>query len=418
MTPNITDIFTDHLYSISACILPPEVVDQAEMCIIDYRGCVLAGAGLIAKKGESFLDAVSSQGGNCTIPGFARRTTVQNAALLGAMCAHSTELDDGHRFGMIHLGASILSALLPVAEVEDLTHEALLKGIVAGYDAAIRLAMAMQPSHKLRGYHASGTCGTIGSAVAISIAMGLSRDQLKSAIAAGAASAAGLLEMQEDNSDLKPYNLAQAAVCGINAAYSAKAGFIGPDDPLGGRRGMLAVMSHDPDFSALSEYDSHPYEILRIYRKIYAACRHCHPAIEGALEIKNSAGLDSSEIAGIHIRTYRLAVAGHDHKDISGIASAKLSMPFSVALALVKGHAGHADFTENSINDPTITALMEKVSICEDEEISSWCPEKRAAIVEIVADDGRTFTSEVDFPKGEPENPVSREDLNDKFALI
>ena len=415
MIPNISDIFTDHLYSISAGELPAEVAEQAELCILDYRGCALAGAEVIAAKGEKFLDAVSSQGGDCPVAGFSRTTTVQNAALLGAMCAHSTELDDGHRFGMIHLGASIMSALLPVAEMEDFPHDNVLKGTVAGYDAAIRLAMAMQPSHKLRGYHASGTCGTIGSAVAVAVAMGLTRDQLKSAIAAGAASAAGLLEMQEDSSEMKPYNLAQAAVCGINAAYAAKAGFVGPDDPIGGRRGMLAAMCTDPDISALTGFEACQYEIMRIYRKIYAACRHCHPAIEGVLEIMESAGLCPDDISSVTIRTYKLAVSGHDHRDIKGIHSAKLSMPFSVALAMVKGHAGLADFTESSIQDPAIKSLMEKIDIRMDNEISSWCPAKRAAVVEILTADGRTFTEEVDFPKGEPENPVSKEEIEAKF---
>lgn len=413
--PNVSDIFTDHLHSISSGILPPEVAEQAELCILDYRGCVRAGAKITATKGEAFLDAVARQGGDCAVPGFSRKTTVQNAALLSAMCAHSTELDDGHRFGMIHLGASIMSALLPVAELESLPHESVLKGVVAGYDAAIRLAMAMQPSHKLRGYHASGTCGTVGSAVAVSVAMGLTRDQLKSAIAAGAASAAGLLEMQENSSELKPYNLAQAAVCGINAAYSAKAGFVGPDDPIGGRRGMLAAMCQDPNLEALTDFEAHPYEIMRIYRKIYAACRHCHPAIEAAIELRRRHAIKPDQVALVLVRTYKLAVPGHDHKEIRSVASAKLSIPFSVALALVKESAGYADYNEDSAADNQVLDLADKVEISVDENISSWCPEKRAAVVAISLCDGRTFDYEVDYPKGEPENPVSREEINAKF---
>lgn len=413
--PNVSDIFIDHLHSIASGTLPREVAAQAELCIIDYSGCALAGAKIIAAKGESFLDAVASQGGDCAVAGFSRKTTVQNAALLGAMCAHSTELDDGHRFGMIHLGASILSALLPVAEMESLPHESVLKGVVAGYDAAIRLAMAMQPSHKLRGYHASGTCGSVGAACAVAVALGLSRVQLKSAIAAGAASAAGLLEMQENGSELKPYNLAQAAVCGINAAYAARAGFVGPDDPIGGRRGMLAAMCQEPNLEALTDFETHPYEIMRIYRKIYAACRHCHPAIEGALEIMASTGISHDDVKAVNIRTYKLAVSGHDHKEIKGISSAKLSMPFSVALAIVKGSAGLAEFTEENITNAEIVALMKKINICEDDEISSWCPSRRSAVIEIVFSGDRRYEAEVDFPKGEPENPVSRSEIESKF---
>lgn len=411
----ISDVFVDHLYGIAVSEIPQEVVSQAELCILDFRGCALAGAAIIRERAESFLDSVAAQGGNASVIGFDRKTTVHNAAFLDAMCAHSTELDDGHRFGMIHLGASVIAALLPVAEQENLSHDSVVRGVVAGYDAAVRLAMAMQPSHKVRGYHTSGTCGTVGAAVAVAVAMGLSRDGLKSAVAAAAASAAGLLEMQEDSSEMKPYNLAQAAICGITAAYAAKAGFLGPDDPIGGRRGMLAVMSENPRTEFLTDFSAYPYEIMRIYRKLYAACRHCHPAIEAAIELKCRYGICPEDIGHIRVRTYKLAVAGHDHKDIKGIPSAKLSMPFSVALALVRGSAGYADFNPGNVSDPYILSLMDRVEICVDDVITSWCPDKRAAAVEIGMKCGDVYSCEVDYPKGEPENPLTIDEINAKF---
>ena len=242
---------------------------------------------MLEKQGASFLTSVFKQGGDVSIIGFEQRTTLQNAAFLNAMSAHITELDDGHRAGQIHLGASIISALLPVAEVEELSEEAVLRGIVVGYEAAIRLAMAMNPAHKLRGYHTSGTCGTIGVAAAIAAAMQFSREQMKVAVSAATASASGLLELQEDESELKPYNLAHAAVGGITAAYCALAGFKGPDDAIGGKRGLLTVMTENPRLKYLCEFEEPYLQIERIYRKLYAACRHAHSAIEAALTLKN-----------------------------------------------------------------------------------------------------------------------------------
>ena len=408
---NISDIFIDNLYKIVQDGIPEKVHEQAKLCLIDYMACAMGGAKMMEAECERFFRVVKPQGGIVSVIGFDYKTTLHNAAFIQAMNVHATELDDGHRLGMIHLGASILSALLPMAEVEHLTIDDVLLGVVVGYEAAIRTAMAMQPSHKVRGYHTSGTCGTIGSAMAIAAAMRLSKDGMKTALSAATASAAGLLELQEDESQMKPFNLAQAAVGGITAAYAAKTGYIGPDDPIGGKRGLLAVMSENPNLEPLQDFDTVPFEIMRIYRKPYAACRHCHPAIEAALWIKESQDIQVSDIASIDVDTYKLAVGGHDHTGIKGVASAKLSTPFSVALALIKDSANLMDFNPETVIDSAILDLTKRVKVHINDELTSWSPQRRAAIVKITTTDGKEFCHEVDYPKGEPENPMTEKEV-------
>ena len=412
---NISDIFVGNLYKIVQSGIPEEVREQARLCLIDYMACALGGAKMMETEAGRFFEIVARQEGDVSVMGCERKTTLHNAAFIQAMNVHATELDDGHRLGMIHLGASILSALLPVAEVEQMPFDDVLLGIVVGYEAAIRTAMAMQPSHKMRGYHTSGTCGTIGSAMAVATAMRLSKEGMKSALSAATASAAGLLELQEDESQMKPFNLAQAAVGGITAAYAAKAGYVGPNDPIGGKRGLLAVMSENPTLEPLQDFDTVPYEIMRIYRKPYAACRHCHPAIEAALWIKETHGIQPLDIVSIDVDTYKLAVGGHDHTDIKGVASAKLSTPFSVALALIKNSANLMDFNLETVNDSPILDLTKKVTVRVNEELTSWSPQRRAAIVKITTTDGKVFSHEVDYPKGEPENPMSKQEVIAKY---
>lgn len=414
MTATISDRFIDVLHAISKSKIPANVLEQAELCILDYEGCAIAGSKLLHEKELQFLHNAAKQGGNISVFGFDIKTTLHNASLINAMSVHSTELDDGHRLGMIHLGASILSALLPVAELEKLPKTDVLLGSIVGYEAAIRLAISMQPSHKLKGYHTSGTCGTIGAAMAIAAALHFNKTQMKSALSAACASASGLLEMQEDESELKPYNLAHAAQAGISAAYCGWAGFVGPEDPLCGKRGLVTVMSDNPNINYLVAETDY-YEIERIYRKPYAACRHCHPAIEAALKIKLDNNIAISDIKSIEIQTYKLAVGGHNHKDIKGIASAKLSLPFSVALALVNGSAGVKDFSKESIADSEIIRLMDKIKIEVNDILSSWSPQKRAAIVFISTFGGTLYNCEIDYPKGEPENPMNREEIINKF---
>lgn len=335
-----------------------------------------------------------------------------NAALLNGMASHVLELDDGHRKGAVHVGAPVLSALLTVAAKEEMSSDDFLRGIICGYEATIRLACAVQPGNKLRGYHATGTCGTVGAAMGIAAALHYTKAQMNTTIAAAVAGAAGVLEMQEDESDLKPFNIGRAAMDAVLAAYIGRTGMKGPTDALGGKRGFLKVMTDDAHVCFLTDFTNKTFFVEQIYQKVYAACRHAHPAIEAALILRSQIEVD--DIDCIEIRAYKLAVAGHNHTEIRGINSAKMSIPFSVAVALVTGDAGLEAYTEETVRNPRVLNLSKKIKVIEDAELTAQSPGKRASIVTIYTKTGE-FTKRVDYPKGEPENPLTKEELEDKF---
>ena len=126
---NISDLFIDHLYSMANEAIPDRVLDQARLCAMDYVGCAAAGAKMMVERNKQFLALGSKQGGNSSVIGTEYITTLHNAAFLNAMNTHATELDDGHRLGMIHLGASIFSSLLAVAELEGRPLKCLLEWV-------------------------------------------------------------------------------------------------------------------------------------------------------------------------------------------------------------------------------------------------------------------------------------------------
>lgn len=416
MTPNLTDTFLEGLLQKSVSI-PPLVMEQAKKCLLDYLGVVVGGAKYLQEQHPEFFKTLVEDSDNCSVFGSDYKTTALNAAWLNGFSAHVLELDDGHRFGMIHLGASIISAVLAVAEQEKLERKDILRGIVMGYEAAIRCACAVQPSHKVRGYHVSGTCGTIGSAMGVGFACNYSLQQLKSTLSCAVTSAAGVLEIQEDASELKPYNLGRAAMDGVAAATMGVLALSGPDDIIGGKRGFLGVMTETPNPDYLTDFTSSEYGIEKIYQKVYAACRHCHPAIEAAIAIRNDINLLPEQVQKIEVHTYKLAVGGHDHKEIKGMSSAKLSTPFSVALAIVRGNEGYVDFNEDSLQDVRVLSLARKVEVLEDEMLTSLSPGKRAARVKIYTEKG-IFEHQVDYPKGEPENPISFEEIKEKSKAL
>lgn len=377
--------------------LSSDVLRQAQKCLLDYFGVVIGGKRFLSLKHPELMDVAPSY------------------AFLNAFAAHVLELDDGHRLGMIHLGAPILSALMGIVNKEQLSSDQLLRGIVLGYEVAVRCARAIQPGHKMHGYHVSGTCGTIGAAMGIAFALKYNDKQLKSTLACAVSSASGVLEIQEQSSELKPFNVGRAAMGGVVAAQIGRLELPGPDDILGGKRGFLAAFTDTPHPEYLTDFSDDNYAIMGIYQKVHAACRHCHPAIDATLELRDSVHFSLEQIDLIEVHTYKLAVGSHDHIDIKGISSAKLSTPFSVALVIVKGRAGYLDYNNENLHDFWIKSITQKVHVIEDDDLTQKSPSIRGAKVMIYLKDGTVYEASCLYPKGEPENPLSFDEIEAKF---
>lgn len=393
---NISDTFINGLV-VKSHFIPAKVIMRARNVFLDNLGVMVGGKKYINETNPELISNTPS------------------SVFLGGFAAHVLELDDGHRHGMIHLGASIVSAVLEAGKKDGLNAEDVLRGIVMGYEVAVRCARAIQPGHKVRGYHVSGTCGTIGSAMGIAFACNYNKEELKSTLACAISSAAGVLEIQEQASELKPYNTARAAYDGMLAAQIGKLALPGPDDILGGKRGFLAVLTDTPKPEFLTDFKEEGFCIEGIYQKVHAACRHCHPAIDAMLDMRNDLNLKPDQIEKIEVHTYKLAVGSHDHTQIMGISSAKLSTPYAVALAIVKGSCGYADYNEDNLNDYWIKNLTRKVSVIEDENLTAQSPGVRGAKVTIYLKNGEEYEAPCLYPKGEPENPLTQEELDGKF---
>lgn len=417
MTTNLTSRFILGLDELVGADDYDLATQKAKESLVDFLGCAALGHMLCKEQSADVLNIYGQVGGQSALIGMGRATSPHMAALLNGMHAHATELDDGHRFAMMHAGAPVVAALLAVAPAFHMTGAQLLRGIVVGHEAAIRLGGAIQPGHKLKGYHATATCGTVGAALGIAYAMDYTPEQKLAALTAAVTDAAGVLTVMDNTSTLKPYNVGRAAAAGVDAALVAHAGYSGSQDPLGGKRGFLLVMADEVREDYLLNGIGNKPSLLTAYRKSYAACRHCHAAIEAALKAQSELSVGSDAITGVQVKTYGLAVYGHDHADIAGSASAKMSLPYSVAVALASGKAGFRQFEGRYLCDEEVRRLAHVVHVEESEELSALVPAKRAAQVTVVTDNG-SCTSRVDYPKGEPENPLLRDELEDKFCEL
>ncbi|MBO5077356.1 MAG: MmgE/PrpD family protein [Clostridia bacterium] len=412
---NLTDRFLDSILKLADAPLSPGSVRQVERCILDYICVTFAGRKMLGDRLAAIEQGAPE--GNCEVLGTDKKLSVYPAAFLNGFAAHFAELDDGNRTGAPHLEAVIISAMLAVAQSTEISFERFIKGIIVGYEATTRLSSAMQPGHKQKGFHATGTCGTIGVALAAGYALGYTRTQLKSTLSAAAAASAGLLHMLDDDSELKPYNVAGAITRGLEAAFFGRCGLTGPDDVLSGKRGFLSVFTDETDLFKLMGAFSMPAIYLR-YVKPYASCRHSHPAVECALTICGEHDIDPAAIQKIEIQTYKQGIYGHDQTDITSVNAARMSTPYSVAAATVLGSCGIEAFTKKTIARKDIIDLVQKVSIAENARMTEKCPEERGAAVTFIMHDGSSYTAEVGNPLGEPEHPLSDEVLEAKFHSL
>ena len=409
---NATDGFIEYLFRKRAEI-KQHLISKAQECLADYIAVAEAGAHCSRSKWQEFLSRVGQ--GNAPIIGYGVHTDALTACLVNGYNAHCMELDDGQRFAMLHPGAPIITSLISAAAEYSIGTDDFIVGVIMGYEAVCRLSITIQPGHKNKGFHSAGTCGTVGTAIAVAFALRMDARRMKTVVSAAIASAAGMLEMQEQGSLLKPYNLGRAAMDGLTAAMMGFTGLPSSDDMLDGARGFFKLFTDEYDIQKLTASTEY-FEIERIYVKPYAACRHCHSPIEAALAL--SGRILPEEISSILVKTYKLAIKGHDHTEIAGTSSAKLSIPYSVAAAIVLGKAGQEAFNENAVQREDILELTAKVRVEEAPMPSTLPAGARYATVIIKGKDGREFSNSVDYAKGDPENPMTREEFTAKITSL
>jgi 2-methylcitrate dehydratase PrpD len=231
--------------------------------------------------------------------------------------------------------------------------------------------------------------------------------------------AAGLMEVMRGESMIKPLNSGRAANNGVLSALLAEQGITAPRTIFEGNDGFLRAYSDHYDAEKLMEGLGDEYPIMGTYVKLHAACRHAHPAIDCALKLAEKHDLTPDLVEEVVVRTYqtvyRLTGTEYEPKTVS---TAKFSTPYCIAAALTFGRVSLDAFTPEKIADPKLLKLAQRVKVVVDPEIDILAPEKRGASLEITVEGGNKYEWAVGNPRGEPEYPVSDEELKDKFRSL
>lgn len=417
MSHNATDKLANVIELANYSDFTAEVIAAAKASLLDFIGVAIAGFSE-TQLNRLLMDAMvrSDSSCECTILGKSKKVSAVHAALINATSGHSLDLDDGHRQALGHPGVCVVPAALALGESIVSSGKDILTAIIAGYETFIRMGKSMNPAIFSRGFHTTGVCGTVAAGAAAAKMLSFNRKKICDTIGIAAIQSAGLLAVVHSGQMMKPLNAGKAAFNGVLSAILVQGGAGGPQNILEDKDGFGQAFAGIWDPSMLLKDIGNRFSITECYRKLYPACRHSHAAIDAALFIRITNKIAIEEIKKIKVTTYPAALELTQKEEMpTDIPGTRFNLAFAVSLALTKGAAGLAEFSMDSVNDPSIQGLFKKIQFASDPSFESKKDNIRGAEVEIILADNKSFRNKVLLPKGEPENPATIEELEEKF---
>jgi 2-methylcitrate dehydratase PrpD len=394
--------------------LSADHVGKMKIFFLDWLGSAYAGKDLPPIR--MIRKVVTDLGGTpeaTSIPDGVK-TNCLLAALVNGASSHIVEMDDLHRESILHPAAAILPALLAAGERQRISGKDLIVAISVGYEVGIRVALAVGPSH-YHYWHTTATCGTFGAAAGAAKVMQLSEEQFAWAIGSAGTQAGGLWEFLVESAMSKQLHPGKAAMNGLLAALLAREGFSGAKRILEGEKGFFRATSQDFDENRCVADLGRVFHSERNSIKYHASCGHTHSAIDAVLLATGGRTLNPSEIETVDLRIYQAAIDLLGNVEPKTPYLAKFNLPFCVATALRYGHVQAGDFTPASLEAEELKELMRRVTLAGDPDLTAAYPRKWPARVTITLKDGRTLVGANEYPKGDPENPLSERELIGKF---
>lgn len=405
--------------------LDPEVRDRVKYLLLDYLGVAVRGAGTESSEPiHRFLATRQEPVNGVPVIATDLQVDAPYAALALGTAAHSLELDDVVNAASLHPGVSVMSAALPAAHMAGSSGRELMEAIVAGYEVTVKLGIALDPSaHYERGYHPTGTCGTFGAAVAAAKILKLDRQGMIHALGIAGSQAAGSMEFLTDGAFTKRFHAGWSAHSGLMAALLAKEGFTGPATIIEGKFGFLHTYSPVSDVQKVLSGWGTPYEILNTSIKPHACCRYKQGAIDCILKIVEENALSPEQIEKVEVSIlkagFALVAEPRETKlNPKSIVDAQFSMPFGAAVAITKKNAFLDQYCMENISSQDMKNLMSRVYCVEDSEIEKDFPRKWPAKVIVTTHDNQTYRAQMEHPKGDPENPLSWEEIIQKYRNL
>ena len=413
ITSQVARILAKFVSTVGFTDLDQSIIRQAALVARDTLGVMLAGSTLPEiRKLANWADEAGGVG-KATL--MTRQATVPAhlAAMVNATGAVSLELDEGNQYAVNHPAVHIFPAALALAEEHQRSGTELLTALVAGYEVAVRVGQA---THLNDPVHPFGTHATIGTAAAAARLLNLGEDQIAEALelAAGMCIASS---QTAANAGASVRNLATGFTNhnGLLAPFMVKAGFTGEPGALSIVFGQ--ILGDSFDFDAVGEDLGKVFYITRNYFKVHACSRWNHAPIEAMAALRERASFSINDVESITVWTYDPATRLSWNSPSNGYA-AKHSIPYNVAVRLVRGTNGLESYSEETVADVDIRNIANRVRVKEDPAYTAMLPEVRPARIEVKLTGGRKMEEVVERPAGGFDNPFPEEVLVDKFRRL
>ncbi|MBI4596167.1 MAG: MmgE/PrpD family protein [Candidatus Tectomicrobia bacterium] len=401
--------------------ISPEAVSMAKNAILDCVGVTVAGSA--DETGRIITGLVKDLGGQpaAGVIGGGFWTSPPLAALANGTMAHALDYDDVNHTMTGHPSVPLVPAVFALGEDLKSSGEMITLAYIIGFEVETKVGAGVNINHYQKGWHATATLGTLGAAAAASKLLGLDVVKTRMALGIAASAAAGI--RQNFGTMTKPYHAGQAAKNGVLAAMLAQRGFTADANILEAPLGFCNLFTENGSYN-LDKITAHlgdPLDILKpgVVIKQYPSCAGTHRALDGMLALVKEYGIEGKEVEKVQIKTISLIPKILIHTRPRTGLEGKFSMQYCMSAAILDKKVGLQSFTDPMVNRSEIQELVKKVDMitytqAEEGEIGGL-REDLPEIVTVKLKSGKELKKEVKNPKGSPQDPLSKEQLMDKF---
>jgi len=401
--------------------LSDDAVREARRFLLDSLGCALGGyLQPDVDIARAVLDETGAEG-PATVIGSGRRMDPRSAALANALMVRAMDYNDIYWKQDPSHPSDIIPAALACAERQNSGGRELIVGIVLGHEFEMRWCEAAHPGIRERGWHHATLTAFVSPLVAGRM-LRLDAERIQHAIGISAsrhatlgAVTAGRLTMMKNTVD------PLATESGVLAALLAERGFTGPEHVIEGKEGIVHCLGPEWTLDVLTDGLGESWRITQCGMKAFPTEALTHTPISALLDLVQEHDLRPDDVERIHVRSLARAadiLADPSKYEPDSKETADHSLPYCLAVALVDRQVTPAQFTEQKIRDPEVRAQLRKVVVEADPEIEKVFPALQRTIVSVTTRDGRELTRQLDYPKGDPRNPLSDEELERKFDAL
>lgn len=407
--------FLENLRTLRYSRLSHRTAEKARLCLLDALGNMVAASrlpeALAVHRAEGALPR-----GRATILGWHETTSALRAAFHNGVHADLLEAQDGHRRAGLHPGEATIPAELAVAELHDTTFGELLSAMVAGYEVAVRFGEVLFPEQTRSGFYPDGTTGPLGGALAASQLLGLTAETAERAVSA-AAFAAPISLVQSMRREAKPLVAGLSAALGLRAALWAREGLGSGPETFAPPNGFFQQLTPTPHFARLVARPAGSWAVDEVYIKPYPGGRHSHAPLDAVREILAGRSTDPRTVRAVDVRTYRAALmlTGSMPGKESPLAELTQSIRYVIAVGIADGLPGPERFDPRRRHEPAVLSLSRRIRLAEDPIATRAYPRTTRATVTLTLRNGHRATATVDHRWGDPERPMSVDEVRAKF---